>query len=77
MVQVFLSWISTYRGVHDMAFRPALMVKTPPQGSTGLQKERSSSSLLFMEARISSKSVLDLKQINKYTQPAKVQTNAF
>lgn len=45
-----------------MAFRPALIVKTPPQGSTGLQKERSSSSLLLMDARISSNNVLDLKR---------------
>lgn len=62
MVHVFLRLIFTYRGVHDRALRPALMVRTPPQGSTGLQKERSSSSLLLMEARISSNNVLDLKQ---------------
>lgn len=59
MVQVLVRWILTYRGVRDRALRPALMVKTPPHGRTGLQKERSSS-LLLMEARISSNSVLDL-----------------
>lgn len=60
MVQVLVRRILTYRGVRDRALRPALMVKTPPHGRTGLQKERSSSSLLLMEARISSNSVLDL-----------------
>lgn len=59
MVQVLVRWILTYRGVRDRALRPALMVNTPPHGRTGLQKERSSS-LLLMEARISSNSVLDL-----------------
>lgn len=60
MVQVLVRCILTYRGVRDKALRPALMVKTPPHGRTGLQKERSSSSLLLMEARISSNSVLHL-----------------